>query len=139
MSTLVSGSRSLLGRMSFSFFISRSYSLPAVYLLSEFFNPHQFHMVAISEGLRLCHEYGNFSSYAATIISSTAILRTVVAGPLYTFTEKNQTLVSKVYCESTLEAANPRFFIPLRDGKINPKLRKTMVINALVIEFIYYM
>ncbi|KAM3174172.1 hypothetical protein ACTXT7_011070 [Hymenolepis weldensis] len=127
MSTFAFGARHLLPQKSFSFLSSRFYSFPAVYLLSEFFNPHQFHMVLVADGLRLCHDYGHFSSFGAAIVASTVILRTVSAGPLYTFTEKNQSLVTKVYCESAVEAANSRFSILQKDGRINLKLQQAMI------------
>nr|CUU97843.1 transportin 3 [Hymenolepis microstoma] len=84
-------------------------------------------MIWVADGLRLCHDYGHFASYAAAIVASTLTLRTVCAGPLYTFTEKNQTLVTKVYCESAAEAANPKFSISQKDGKINRRLQQAMI------------
>lgn len=107
---------------------TRSWSSPAVYFISEFFNPLQPHMVAVAEGLRLCHDLGQFSTYSKTIIVSTVILRSALAGPLYAFTEKNHALVIAAYHQSALETSNPAYSIRQKDGKIDARLQRSLVI-----------
>lgn len=107
---------------------TRSWSSPAVYFISEFFNPLQPHMVAVAEGLRLCHDFGQFSTYSKTIIVSTVILRSALAGPLYAFTEKNHALVIAAYHQSALETSNPAYSIRQKDGKIDARLQRSLVI-----------
>uniref|UniRef100_A0A5K3FRW0 Glucosyltransferase MdoH n=2 Tax=Mesocestoides corti TaxID=53468 RepID=A0A5K3FRW0_MESCO len=104
----------------------RSYSGPAFYILTEFFNPQQLHMVAVVEGLRWCREFGHFSSYATTIVTSTLALRTALAGPLYTFTEKNQALIASAHYESSLVASSPRYAVRQKNGMVDTRLQNSL-------------
>ncbi|VDD77486.1 unnamed protein product [Mesocestoides corti] len=110
----------------------RSYSGPAFYILTEFFNPQQLHMVAVVEGLRWCREFGHFSSYATTIVTSTLALRTALAGPLYTFTEKNQALIASAHYESSLVASSPRYAVRQKNGMVDTRLQNSLVGEAII-------
>ncbi|KAL5967505.1 Cytochrome c oxidase assembly protein COX18 mitochondrial [Taenia solium] len=116
----------ILCRRSPILLLTRSWSSPTVYFISEFFNPLQPHMVAVAEGLRLCHDFGHFSSYAKAIIVSTVILRSALAGPLYAFTEKNHALVITAYHQSILETSNPAYSIRQKDGNIDARLQQSL-------------
>lgn len=118
--------RTILCRQPCNLLLTRSWSSPAVYFISEFFNPLQPHMVAVAEGLRMCHDFGHFSSYAKTIIVSTVILRSALASPLYAFTERNHALVISAYHQSALETSNPAHSIRQKDGKIDARLQRSL-------------
>ncbi|VDM30373.1 unnamed protein product [Hydatigera taeniaeformis] len=83
-------------------------------------------MVAVAEGLRSCHDFGHFSSYAKTIVVSTMVMRSAVAGPLYALTEKNHALVISAYYQSAVEASNPVSSVRLKDGRIDARLQRSL-------------
>lgn len=114
------GSRILLNHV-------RGFSMPSVYLLAEFFHPQQPHMVAVSDGLRLCYEIGNFSSYAAAIAVSTLLLRSAIASPIYTYSEKNQALVALAYFQSHQTVSTKDLSVGKSADTTNNKFQKSLV------------
>ncbi|VDL96642.1 unnamed protein product [Schistocephalus solidus] len=53
-------------------------------------------MLAVTEGLKLFQSLTGLT-WTSSIVLSTLLLRTAVAFPLYTYTEKNQALVSRSF------------------------------------------
>ncbi len=84
-------------------------------------------MIAVAEGLRWCHDSGHFPTYAAAIVTSTFLIRSAIAGPLYTYAEKNQALVSSAYYDSTQTSSNPRNIVRRPDGTIDMRLQRSLV------------
>lgn len=114
----------------------RAYIAPASWLFTELFNPEQCHMLAVSEGLKLFHGLGNGSlSWTASVIGSTLLVRTVIASPLYTYTEKNQARVTRAYVGAVDELS--RNAVRTNMGTVDSKLALSVSIVLIFISILF--